>query len=76
MGRPKAQNQEVDLTAALLTLAGAMFMVPIVILTPTKLKMGDAPGMMLRVGLWTMAFSLMVAAAGVFIGWAEGQKRR
>ena len=69
-------NQDVDLTAALLTLAGTMFMVPVVILIPAKLITGDIPGMMLKAGLWSMAFRLTVAATGAFIGWAEGQKRR
>ena len=39
------------LTAALLTLAGAMFTIPVVILIPTKLITGDIPGMMLKAGL-------------------------
>ena len=42
------RNQDVDLTVALLTLAGAMFMVPVVVLTATKLITGDVPGMMLK----------------------------
>ena len=70
------QSQGTDLTAVLMTLAGAMFMVPMVILIPTNLKTGDIPGMMLKAGLWSTAFSLTVAAIGVFIGWAEGQKHR
>ena len=74
--RPRARGQDVDLTTALLILAGTMFMVPVIILIPTKLLTGDIPGMMLKTGLWSMAFSLTVAAIGVFIGWAEGQRRR
>ena len=70
------RNQDVDLTAALLTLAGAMFMVPIVILTPTKLILGDVPGMMLKAALWSMAFSAAPASLSVFIAWAGGQIHR
>ena len=42
----------------LLTQAGAMFMVPVVVLTPTKLITGDVPGMMLKApacGAWRSA---------------------
>ena len=70
------RDQETDLTAVLLTVAGTMFMVPVLILISTKLITGDVPGMMLKAGLWSMAFSVMIAAIGVFIGWAEGQKHR
>jgi hypothetical protein len=70
------RDRETDLTAVLLKVAGTMFMVPMVILTPTKLITGDVPGMMLKAGLWSMAFSVMIAAIGEFIGWAEGQKHR
>ena len=51
-------------------------MLPVVVLIPTKLILDDIPGMMLKTGLWSMAFSLMIASAAVFIGWAEGQKRQ
>ena len=70
------RNQDVDLTVALLTLAGAMFMVPVVVLTATKLILGDIPGMMFKVGLWSMAFSAAPASLSVFIAWAEGQIHR
>lgn len=56
------------MTVALLTLAGAMFMVPTIALTLTKPITGDFLGLMLKAHLWSMAFSMMVAAAGVFIG--------
>ena len=69
------RDQGTDLAAVLLTLAGTMFMAPMVILL-TRLVTGDVPGMMVKTGLWSMAFSLIVASAGVFIGWAEGQNRR
>ena len=70
------RNKDVDLTAALLTLAGAMFMVPVIVLTPTKLILGDIPAMMLKVGLWGMAFSAAPARPSVFIAWAEGKIHR
>ena len=70
------RNQDVDLTAELLTLAGAMFMVPVIVLISAKLITGDVPGLMLKAGLWSMAFSLMIAANGVLTCWAEGQRHR
>ena len=70
------RDQETDLTAVLLVLAGTMFMAPVGILMPTKLITGDVPGMMLKIALWSLAFSVMIAAIGVFIGWAEGQNHR
>ena len=79
--RPKrkvrtVRDRETDLAEVLLVLAGAMFMVPMVILIPTKLITGDVPGMMLKADLWSMAFSVMIAAIGVFTCWAEGQRNR
>ena len=53
-------NRDVDLTAAQLTLAGAMITVPVIVLTPTKLITGDVPRMMLKAGLWSMTFSLVI----------------
>ena len=70
------RNQDMDLTPALLILAGGAFMVPVIVLTPTKPITLDVAGMMLIIGLRSIAFSVMVAAPGVFTGWAEGQRRR
>ena len=70
------RDQGTDLTAVLLTPAGATFMVQVIVLTPTKLITGDVLGMILKACLWSMAFSLMVAAIGVFIGRPEGLSRR
>ena len=70
------RNQNADLTAALLTLAGAMSTVPVIVLIPAKLITGDVPGLMFKADLWSMAHSLMVAAAGVFTCWVKGKKRR
>lgn len=53
-----------DLTPALLTLAGGAFMVPVIVLTPTKPITRDVAGMMLIIGLRSIAFSVMVAAPG------------
>ena len=69
------QSQRTDLTAVLLVLPGTMFTAPVVILMPTKPITGHSPGMMLKAGLWSMAFSVMIAA-GVFTCRAEGQRRR
>ena len=51
-------------------------MVTVVILIPTKLILGDILGMKLKIALWSTAFSVMIVAIGVFIGWAERQKHR
>ena len=67
-------GERTDLAAVLL--AGAMFMAPMVILLLTRLITGHVSGIMLKAGLWSMAFSMIVASAGVFIGWAKGQRRR
>ena len=45
------RDQDVNLTATLLTLAGAMFVVSMLILTPTRLITDDVPEMMLSAGL-------------------------
>ena len=52
--------------ASLLTIAGTMFVVPLMLLTIVAL-VGDIPGWMLKVGGWTMAFSLIVAAMGILV---------
>ena len=52
---------------SLLTIAGAMFMVPMIIMTAWAI-VDDIPGRILTIGGWSMAFSLIVAALGVFVG--------
>ena len=54
----------------ILTTAGAMFMVPLIAMTSTAL-LGDIPGWMLLYGGWSMAFSLIIGAIGIFIGMTE-----
>ena len=52
---------------SLLTIAGTMFLVPMIIMTAWAI-VGDIPGQILTIGGWSMAFSLIVAALGVFVG--------
>ena len=67
------RDQRTDLAEVLPILAGDMFMVPVVVLIPTRLILDDTPGMVLRAGLWSMAFSLITASVAVFIAWAGGR---
>ena len=59
------------MSGQILTVAGAMFMVPLVVMFAVAL-LGDIPGWMLHFGGWTMAFSLIVGAIGIFIGMNGG----
>ena len=52
---------------SLLTLAGAMFMVPMIVMTGWTVA-GELPRPVLTIGGWSMAFSLIIAALGVFAG--------
>ena len=45
------RDQGSKLTKILLTFAGAMFMVPVVVFIPTKLTMGEVSATILEVGL-------------------------
>ena len=42
-------------------------------LAEVLLILDDTPGMVLRAGLWSMAFSLITASVAVFIAWAGGR---
>ena len=61
------------MSATILTIAGAMFLIPLAILVITAgVTAGDVPGPMLVIGGWTMAFGVIVGAVGVFLGMNEG----
>ena len=55
------------MSGLILTIAGAMFMIPVLTMLAFAL-VTDVPGPLLFIGGWTMAFSLIVGAIGVFIG--------
>ena len=59
------------MSGQLITVAGAMFITPFLVLVGVALT-GDVPGPLLTIGGWTMAFSLIIGALGVFIGMNGG----
>ncbi len=59
------------MSGQILTIAGAMFMIPVLTMVAFAL-VTDVPGLMLYIGGWMMAFSLIVGAIGVFIGMNGG----
>ena len=59
------------MSGQLITIAGAMFIIPFLVIVGVAI-VGDVPGPLLTIGGWTMAFSLIIAAIGVFIGMNGG----
>ena len=59
------------MSGQLITIAGAMFIIPFLVIVGVAI-VGDVPGPLLTIGGWTMAFSLIIAAIGVFIGMNRG----
>ena len=59
------------MSGQLITIAGAMFIIPFLVIAGVAI-VGDVPGPLLTIGGWTMAFSLIIAAIGVFIGMNGG----
>ena len=59
------------MSGQLITIAGAMFIIPFLVIVGVAI-VGDVPGPLLTIGGWTMAFSLIIAATGVFIGMNGG----
>ena len=49
-----------------------MFMIPLILMLGIGVA-GDIPGRVLFYGGWSMAFSMIVAAIGVFVGMNEGR---
>ena len=59
------------MSGQLITIAGAMFIIPFLVIVGVAI-VGDVPRPLLTIGGWTMAFSLIMAAIGVFIGMNGG----
>ena len=59
------------MSGQLITIAGAMFIIPFLVIFGVAI-VGDVPGPLLTIGGWTMVFSLVIAAIGVFIGMNGG----
>ena len=59
------------MSGLILTLAGSMFMIPLLTLTGIAL-IADIPGWLLSIGGWTMAFSMIIAAIGIFVAMYGG----
>ena len=55
------------MSGQLITIADAMLIIPFLVIVGVAI-VGDVPGPLLTIGGWTMAFSLIIAAIGVFIG--------
>ena len=60
------------MSGQILTAAGAMFMIPLILMLGIGVA-GDIPGRVLFYGGWSMVFSMIVAAIGVFVGMNEGR---
>ena len=58
------------MSGLILTLAGSMFMIPMLILIGIYL-VADTPGWLLRTGLWTMAFSFLIGSIGILYAMCE-----
>ena len=65
------RDQVTPLVTFLLTPAAGTGLLPMAVLTATQLILGHVPGMMLGAGLWTMIFSIFIAAASLVIAWLE-----
>ena len=62
-----------QMSATILTIAGAMFLIPLATLVITAgITAGDIPSPMLVIGGWTMAVGVVVGAVGVFLGMNGG----
>ena len=59
------------MSGQLITIAGAMLIIPFLVIVGVAI-VGDVPGPLLTMGGWTMAFSLIMGALGVFIGMNGG----
>ena len=59
------------MSGQILTVAGAMFMIPLILMIGLAV-VGDIPGWILFFGGWSMAFGVIVAAIGIFIGMNGG----
>ena len=67
----RTKQGEYNMSGQILTLAGGMFLIPMLIMTGIAL-VGELPPWLFKIGGWTMAFSMIIASFGVFIAWCEG----
>lgn len=56
---------------SILSIAGAMFGIPLILLTLAAL-IGDIPPLMLWAGGWSMVLGIILAGIGAVIGWYGG----
>ena len=57
------------MSSAILTIAGVMFVFPMLLMLGMVLAGFDIPSLILRVGGWSMALSAFVAGLGVVFDW-------
>ena len=66
----RTKQGEYNMSGQILTLAGGMFFIPMLILTGIAL-FADLPGWLFKIGGLTMAFSMIIASIGVFLAMYE-----
>ena len=59
------------MSGQILTVAGAMFMIPVIVLMGFA-TLSEIPGWMLFIGGWAMVFSVILGAIGIFVGMNGG----
>ena len=60
------------MSGVFISIGGAMFGVPLILMLAIALAGADIPGLILSVGGWSMAFSLIVAGIGAFLNLTAG----
>lgn len=60
------------MSSTLLTIAGLMFGIPLVIMVIIAATGGEIPSTLLFFGGWSMAFGVITGAIGAYIGSAGG----
>ena len=51
-------------SVSILTLAGAMFLLPMIIMIPAHLILGEVPDLMFNIGVWTMVLGIFLGGIG------------
>ena len=51
---------------SILTLAGTMFLLPMIIMIPAHLILGEVPDLMFTIGVWTMLLGIFLGGVGGF----------
>ena len=57
---------EMGMGVGIMTLGGAMFLLPMITMIPAHLILGGVPDPMLTIGGWSMVFGVLVGAIGAF----------